>query len=162
MDWSPFAKGALVERAGRAIALMGVALPLLLIGHSKFAAFEVEALEPLIGGTPWLAWMYGVSSPVVVSRFLGVIEIATAFLLTASPWMPRAGVVGGALGTLTFCATVSILVALPIWETASGGWPALNGLGQFLIKDIALLGISLVVFGESAGRIGEHARERRR
>jgi uncharacterized membrane protein YkgB len=155
MDWSPLAKSALFERAGRAIALMGVALPLLLIGHSKFAAFEVEALKPLIGGTPWLAWMYAVWEPVGVSRSLGILEIATAFLLMASPWIPRAGVAGGALGALTFCVTVSILAALPIWETVWGGWPALNGLGQFLIKDIALLGIALVVLGESAARVGE-------
>ena len=152
----------LFERAGRAIALMGVALPLLLIGHSKFAAFEVEALKPLIGGTPWLAWMYGVSSPAGVSRFLGVIEIATALLLMASPWVPRAGAAGGALAALTFCVTVSILAALPIWDVGWGGWPALNGLGQFLIKDVALLGISLVILGESAGRLGEHARQRHR
>lgn len=136
---------------------MGVALPLLLIGHSKFAAFEVEALKPLIGGTPWLAWMYTVLDPVAVSRLLGVIEIVTAILLLASPWMPRAGLLGGALGALTFCVTVSILAALPIWDTGWGGFPALNGLGSFLIKDVALLGISLVVFGECAGRLQESA-----
>ena len=83
MDWSSLARKTPFERAGRAIALTGVVLPLLLIGHSKFAAFEVEALKPLIGSTPWLAWMYAVSSPVGVARFLGVIEIATAFLLVA-------------------------------------------------------------------------------
>lgn len=150
-----------MARAGRGTALIGVALPLLLIGHSKFAAFEVDALKPLIGATPWLAWMYGVTSPAGVSRLLGVIEIATAFLLMASPWVPRAGVAGGVLAALTFCVTASILAAPPIWDVGWGGWPALNGLGQFLIKDIALLGISLVVLGESAGRLREHARERR-
>lgn len=139
---------------------MGVAL--LLIGHSKFAAFEVEALKPLIGRTPWLAWMYAVLDPVAVSRLLGVIEIVTAILLLASPWMPRAGVLGGALGALTFCVTVSILAALPIWDAGWGGFPALNGLGSFLIKDVALLGISLVVLGESAGRLRDNGRERRR
>jgi uncharacterized membrane protein YkgB len=87
------------------------------------------------------------------ARFLGVIEIATALLLMASPWMPRAGVVGGVLGALTFCVTVSILASLPIWDVGWGGLPALNGLGSFLIKDIALLGISLVVLGESASRV---------
>jgi uncharacterized membrane protein YkgB len=77
--------------------------------------------------------------------------------LMASPWMPRAGVVGGALGALTFCVTVSILAALPIWDAGWGGLPALNGLGSFLIKDVALLGISLEVFGECAGRLQESA-----
>lgn len=86
-----------------------------------------------------------------------VVEIATALLLMASPWMPRAGVAGGALGTLTFCVTVSMLAALPIWETGWGGWRALNGLGSFLIKDVALLGIALVTLGESAGRVRRSA-----
>src|SRR5512145_458848 len=105
MGCSPLANDTVFERVGRGVALMGVALPLLLIGHSKFAAFEVEALKPLIGGTPWLAWMYAVLDPVAVSRLLGVIEIVTAILLLASPWMPRAGVLGGALGALIFCVT---------------------------------------------------------
>jgi uncharacterized membrane protein YkgB len=71
-------------------------------------------------------------------------------------------VAGGALGALTFCVTVSILAAVPIWDMGGGGLRALNGLGQFLIKDVALLGISLVVLGESAGRVEEHARAGRR
>jgi uncharacterized membrane protein YkgB len=147
------AQGLGFERAGRAVALIGVALPLLLIGHSKFAPFEVEALKPLIGSTPWLSWMYTVLSPVGVSRILGVTEIVTAFLLLASPWMPLAGVAGGALGALIFCVTVSILGAIRVWEAGAGGLPALNGVGAFLIKDVALLGVSLVVLGESVSRL---------
>ena len=142
-----------VERAGRGIALTGVVLPLLLIGHSKFAAFEVEALKPLIGGTPWLAWMYAVFGPVGTARLMGVVEIATAVLLLASPWLPRAGVVGGIIGAVIFSVTVSLLLVLPIWETGPGGLPALNGMGQFLLKDIALLGVSLIVLGESLATV---------
>lgn len=62
---------------------------------------------------------------------------------------------GGALGTLTFFVTVSTLFALPIWEAGSGGFPFLNMLGSFLIKDVALLGIALVVLGESLGRMSQ-------
>ena len=37
-----------------------------------------------------------------------------------------------------------------VWEPSLGGFPALSALpGQFLIKDLALLGISLWSFGES-------------
>ena len=43
---------AAIERAGRVIALIGIVLPLLLIGGLKFTSFEIEALKPLIGGTP--------------------------------------------------------------------------------------------------------------
>jgi reactive chlorine resistance protein C len=145
-----------IRRAGRAVALTGVVLPLLLIGGLKFTQFEINALKPMIGGAPWLAWMYPVLGEAGASYFLGVVEIATALLLIASPRFPRAGVLGGALGGLIFLTTTSLLFAIPIWEPAAGGFPAINGAGSFLIKDVTLLGVSLVVMGESLARIGRH------
>ncbi|RWC43856.1 DUF417 family protein [Mesorhizobium sp.] len=145
-----------VSKAGRILALIGVILPLLMIGGMKFTAVEIEALRPLIGGTPWLAWMYPVFGEAGASYVLGVVEIATALLLIASPWSTRAGVAGGALAALIFLVTCSIMVALPSWEPALG-FPALGPAGQFLIKDIALLGISLVILGESLNRLSRSA-----
>ncbi|RUV29451.1 DUF417 family protein [Mesorhizobium sp. M5C.F.Ca.IN.020.32.2.1] len=145
-----------VSKAGRILALIGVILPLLMIGGMKFTAVEIEALRPLIGGTPWLAWMYPVFGEAGASYVLGVVEIATALLLIASPWSTRAGVAGGALAALIFLVPCSIMVALLIWEPALG-FPALGPAGQFLIKDIALLGISLVILGESLNRLSRSA-----
>jgi uncharacterized membrane protein YkgB len=142
-----------IRRMGRVVALIGLVLPLLLIGGLKFTQFEIEGLKPMIGGTPWLAWMYPVFGEAGASYLLGVVEIVTALLLIASPWLPRAGVAGGALGGLTFLVTVSLFLALPVWEPSLGGFPALGAAGQFLIKDVALLGISLVVLGESLARV---------
>ena len=143
---------ARITAAGRAIALLGVILVLLMIGGLKFTQIEIDGLKPLISGTPWLAWMYPVFGEAGASYLLGVVEIATALLLCAAPWSARAGVAGGALGALTFLVTTSLLLPLPVWEQASGGFPALNELGYFLIKDITLLGVSLVVLGESLAR----------
>ncbi|HEV7320123.1 MAG TPA: DUF417 family protein [Ensifer sp.] len=140
--------------AGRAITLAGVFLPLFLIGILKFTQIEIDALKPLISGTPWLAWLYAVFGFAGTSYLLGVVELVTAVLFILAVWSPRAAIAAGALGTLTFATTVSTLVALPIWEDASGGLPFLNGLGAFLIKDVALLGISLVVLGEGLLRSG--------
>jgi reactive chlorine resistance protein C len=133
---------------GRAIALLGVVLPLFLIGILKFTQYEIDGLKPFIGGTPWLAWLYPVFGAAGASYLLGVVELITAALFVASPWSARAAVAAGALGTLTFAVTVSIMFAMPIWEESVGGFPWLNAGGQFLIKDVALLGISLAVFGE--------------
>ncbi|WP_458098167.1 DUF417 family protein [Roseomonas sp. WA12] len=138
---------------GRVVALSGVILPLLLIGILKFTAIEVEVLKPLISGTPWLAWLYAVFGEAGTSYLLGVIELVTVALLLVSPWSPRAGVIGGVLGAGTFTVTSSILLALPIWEMGSGGFPFLDALGGFLIKDIAMLGISLVVLCEGLARL---------
>lgn len=139
--------------AGRTIALAGVVLPLFLIGILKFTQIEADALKPLINGTPWLSWLYAVFGEVGTSRLLGTVEVATTALLVASPWSARAGAAGGALSSLTFAVTCSTMLALPIWEDGSGGFPWLNALGSFLIKDVALLGVSLVVLGESLARL---------
>ena len=50
-----------------------------------------------------------------------------------------------------FLTTLSFLVTTPgVWEPSAGGFPALSALpGQFLIKDLALLGISLWTLGEA-------------
>lgn len=138
---------------GRAIALIGVVLPLLLIGGLKFTQVEIDALKPLIAGTPWLAWLYPLLGEAGASYFLGVVEIAAALLLVASPWSSRSGVAGGALGAFIFLVTCSLFLSMPAWEPTLGGFPALSGVGQFLIKDVALLGISLAVLGESLARM---------
>jgi len=143
----------MIRQAGRIVALVGVVLVLLLIGILKFMQIEIDALKPLISGTPWLAWLYPALGEAGTSYLLSTVEIATALLLIASPWSPRAGVAGGALATLTFIVTITLLLAVPIWEAGSGGFPWLNATGSFLIKDVALLGIALFVLGESLDRV---------
>lgn len=143
------ARMALIGRIGRGTALAGAFLPLFLIGILKFTQIEVEAVKPLVEGTPWLAWLIALFGDAGASYFLGVFEISAALLLLLSIKWPVAGIIGGAAAALTFFLTSSILLALPIWEDGSGGFPWLNGLGSFLIKDVGLLGVALVVLSES-------------
>jgi uncharacterized membrane protein YkgB len=71
-------KTAAIRKAGRIVALTGVILPLLMIGGMKFTTVEIEALRPLIGGTPWLAWMYPVAGVVSdVAYAIAVSAVAT-------------------------------------------------------------------------------------
>ncbi|MCZ8254899.1 MAG: DUF417 family protein [Polaromonas sp.] len=142
----------MVMAAGKVVALLGVVLPLLLIGALKFTPYEIDALKPLISGTPWLSWLYPVFGFSGASYLLGVTELVTAALFLASPWSTRAAVLGGALGSLIFAVTVSTMFAMPIWLTDQGGFPWLNPVGQFLIKDVALLGVSLLVLAEGLSR----------
>jgi uncharacterized membrane protein YkgB len=145
-----------ILRFGRVVALVGIVLPLLLIGGLKFTTVEIAALRPLMSGTPWLAWMYPAFGEAGASYLLGIVELATAALLIASPWSARAAIAGGAIGTLIFLVTLSLFLTLPVWEVSLGGFPALNSGGQFLIKDIALLGIALVIMGEGLARLVPH------
>lgn len=154
MNPNPVQNYALLQRAGRLVALTGVVLALLLIGGLKFTQVEIEALRPLIGGTPWLAWLYPALGESGASYLLGVVELAAALLLMASPWSARAGFVGATVAAITFLVTCSLLLApLPVWDDRVGGFPALGPLGQFLIKDIALLGASLAAAGDGLARL---------
>ena len=138
-----------VATIGHLTALYGVVAVLLLIGGLKFTAIEAEAVRPLISSTPLLEWMYSIMSAQQASNALGVIEICAGLLLAAAPWSPRAGVAGGVLGSLTFLITASLLLTVPSWEAALGGFPALNPIGSFLIKDIVLLGAVIGITGKS-------------
>lgn len=144
----PPAIASAMQRIGYAVALLGIVLPLLLIGGLKFTQLEVDALKPLISGTPWLAWMYPVFGETGTSRLLGVVEMGAALLLIVSVWRPKAGVAGGAIAATTFLVTSSLLLCPLTWDANLGGFPALSALGQFLIKDIALFGVSLLALGE--------------
>jgi uncharacterized membrane protein YkgB len=49
-----------------------------------------------------------------------------------------------------FVITLSFLFTTPgIGDSAAGGFPALSRVGEFLIKDIVLLGASILALGQS-------------
>jgi uncharacterized membrane protein YkgB len=57
---------------------------------------------------------------------------------------------GGGLAAVMFLTTLTFLFSTPGWEPSLGGFPALSVVpGQFLIKDIVLLGAALWSLGEA-------------
>ena len=98
-----------------------------------------------------LSWVYGPLSVRGFSAVLGVAEVAIALLIAARPLSPRASALGSALAVGMFLTTLSFLVTTPgVWASSAGGFPALSAFpGQALIKDLALLGISLWTLGEA-------------
>ena len=140
-----------VKSIGRELARYGLAAVVGWIGFMKFTGYEAEGIRPLVAHSPHLSWVYGLMSVWAFSAVLGVVEVAIALLIAARPFSPRASAVGSALAIGMFLTTLSFVVTTPgVWEPSAGGFPALSAMpGQFLIKDLALLGISLWSFGES-------------
>jgi uncharacterized membrane protein YkgB len=139
------------EAVGRTLARYGLVVVVGWIGLMKFTAYEAEGISPFIAHSPLMSWVYGFMSVQGFSALLGVVEVAIALLIAARPFAPRASAVGSALAVGMFLTTLSFLVTTPgVWEPSAGGFPALSALpGQFLIKDLALLGISLWTLGEA-------------
>lgn len=139
------------EAVGRELARYGLVVVVGWIGLMKFTAYEAEGIHPFVANSPLLNWADGLLSVRGFSAVLGVVELTIAILIAARPISPRASVLGSALAVGMFLTTLSFLVTTPgVWEPSAGGFPALSALpGQFLIKDLALLGISLWTLGES-------------
>ena len=140
-----------MEAVGRELARYGLAVIVGWIGLMTFTAYEAEGISLYVANSPLMSWVYGFTSHRGFSAVLGVVEVAVAILIAARPFSPRASVLGSALAVGMFLTTLSFIVTTPgVWEQSAGGFPALSGKpGQFLIKDLALLGIALWSLGES-------------
>ena len=140
-----------VEVVGRELARYGLVIVVGWIGFMKFTAYEAEGISRYVTNSPLMSWVYGSLSVRSFSAMLGVIEVTVALLIAARPFAPRASALGSALAVGMFLTTLSFIVTTPgVWEPSAGGFPALSGKpGQFLIKDLPLLGIALWSFGES-------------
>jgi uncharacterized membrane protein YkgB len=140
-------------RIGTTVARYGVAIILLAIGILKFTAAEANGIGPLVTSSPLLRWMYSVWSIQGASHVIGVIEIVAAVSIASRPFSTRAAVAGSALAVVTFIVTLSFFVTAPgVWD-ASLGFPFLGGTGQFIVKDIVLLGASIWSLEESLASV---------
>jgi len=140
-----------VEAVGRELARYGLVVVVGWIGFMKFTGYEAEGISPFVANSPFMSWFYGLMSVRNFSVVLGIVEVAIALLIAVRPFLPRVSAIGSALAVGMFLTTLSFLVTTPgVWEPSLGGFPALSALpGQFLIKDLALLGISLWSLGEA-------------
>jgi uncharacterized membrane protein YkgB len=139
------------EEFGRGLARYGLVVVVGWTGLMKFTGYEAEGIRPFVANSPLMSWVYGLMSVRGFSAVLGVVEVAIALLIAARPFWPRASALGSALAVGMFLTTLSFLVTTPgVWEPSLGGFPALSAFpGQALIKDLALLGISLWTLGEA-------------
>jgi uncharacterized membrane protein YkgB len=140
-----------VEAAGRALARYGLVVVIGWIGLMKFTAYEAQGISRYVANSPLMSWVYEFMSHRGFSAVLGVVEVTVAILIAARPFSPRVSALGSALAAGMFLTTLSFLVTTPgVWAADAGGFPALSGApGQFLIKDLALLGISVWTLGEA-------------
>ena len=147
-------------RVGGVLARYGLVVVIGWIGLLKFASYEAQGIQPLVANSPLMSWVYEVFSVTTFSTLLGVVEVGTAVLLAVKPWWPKLSAVGSVIAVGLFLATISFLFTTPgIGEQAAGGFPLLSMTGQFLIKDVALLGVAVWTLADAlgAGRVANHA-----
>ncbi|BBJ37552.1 membrane protein [Streptomyces antimycoticus] len=146
------AAGERLSRAGAIIARYGLIVVLAWIGAGKYVKMESRVL---IEDSPLMSWLYDIFSFTALADALGTAEIAAAVLIALHPVWPRLSAVGSALAVVLFLGTVSFLFTTPgVVGMFANGFPVLSAKpGQFLLKDLVLLGVSLRTLGEALQRI---------
>jgi len=138
-----------LEQVGLRVARWGLVLCLLFIGLAKFTPEEAHVIQPPVAHSPLMAWMYSVWSLQGVSNVIGTIELVLALLLVLGIWSARASFLAGVGCVITFVLTVSFIFFTPGALVFVHRLPALGGTGQFLVKDVVLLGASVSIAGQA-------------
>jgi len=143
-----------LQAVGQAILRYGLVLVVGWIGLMKFTAYEAAAIQPLVANSPFMGWMYRFLSVQAFSNLLGTVEIALAVMIAVRPLSARVAAVGSAMAVMMFLTTLSFLLSTPGWEASLGGFPALSVVpGQFLLKDVVLLGAAVWSLGEALSTV---------
>jgi reactive chlorine resistance protein C len=137
--------------AGRLTLRYGLVALLLLWGTFKFFAFEAEAIQPLIENSPFMSWLYPLLGVRGTSSLIGVVEVASALLIAVRRWWPLWSAIGSFVAVGTFIVTLSFLFTTPDALSPTSVW------GNFLLKDIILLGASLYTAAEALDAADETA-----
>ena len=143
-----------IQALGGSVVRYGLAAVVGWIGLMKFTHYEAEGIRPFVANSPLMSWAYSVLSVDAFSALLGAAEVAIAALIALRPLAARASAFGSALAVGMFATTLSFLLTTPgVWEPSLGGFPALSAVpGQFLLKDVVLLGAALWTLGEALDR----------
>ncbi|HKY36591.1 MAG TPA: DUF417 family protein [Polyangiaceae bacterium] len=138
--------------AGLGILRYGLAFLLLLWGSFKFAAFEAEAIRPLLDNSPLLSWLLQVLGVRGASAAIGVLELVMGAAIAARRLWPRVSGYAGLAASGTFAITLSFLFTTP------GALEPTSATGGFLLKDLILLGAALLTAAEAFGAAGSQAK----
>lgn len=141
-----------LERIGRSLIRLTLALIFITIGAMKFTAYEAAGIRPFVENSPLISWWYDVLGVREAAGVLGVLEIAIGLLLLYGfiAERSRAALIGALLSAATYLVTLTFIASTPGAFTTENGIPLLSAeIGQFLAKDMVLLAASLYLAGRA-------------
>ena len=168
-----------LDSIGKKAVRLGIVVVLMWIGILKFFPYEADGIVPFVSNSPFMSFFYNhphdyashinkegelnqanrewhVSNNTYgFATGLGILLIAIALLVAINTWAPLLSMVGSILVFILTIGTLSFVITTPeSWVQNAGdtqwGFPFLSGRGRLVIKDIVILGASLITMSESA------------
>lgn len=144
-----------LEGLGVRVSRYGLAFLLTYIGVLKFFPFEANAIRGFIENSPFMSWMYAVLSVQQTSNVIGFVEVTAGLALFLRSWFPQLALLASAVTVPMFLSTLSFFLTTP-------GVAAPDSIvGQFLLKDIVLLGASFVSAAEIVKSLAQQSEGRK-
>jgi uncharacterized membrane protein YkgB len=143
------ATGLKMENIGHIVIRYGIVIAVGWIGALKYTNYEERGIESLLVNSPLISWAYHLMGLKTLCAVIGTSELIIAALLAVRYFAPKVSVLGGIGAICMFLTTLSFLFTTP-GALMPQGFPFLSGdIGEFLIKDIALLGAAIWMTGNS-------------
>jgi uncharacterized membrane protein YkgB len=168
-----------LEGFGKFAVRYGIVIVFLWIGALKFTTYEADGIVPFVANSPFMSEFYnhpeqykkhinpeGVmktenhdwhvqNNTYGFSYGLGAFLVVLALLVALYRVMPLPSMIASILIFVMTIGTLSFLVTTPeSWVPHLGdpahGFPYLSGRGRLVIKDIVILGGSIINMAESA------------
>jgi len=168
-----------LESLAKSATRFGIVVVFIWIGSLKFFTYEADGIVPFVANSPFMSFFYNTpedykthqnkegefiatnhewhieNNTYGFAKGLGIFLIAIAILVALHKIAPLWSMVGSILVFLVTIGTLSFLVTTPeSWVPNLGdtdyGFPYLSGRGRLVIKDIVILGASLITMSQSA------------
>lgn len=146
-----------LENIGTVVLRYSLVAVFLWIGLLKFTEYEAMGIEPFVANSPIWSGLHAAIGIRNLSNLIGVIEISIGVLIATRAFSPRASAVGSIGSIITYLITLSFMLTTPgVWQPGYGfPFPAPMP-GQFLAKDLVLLGASIWTAGEALRAVDNH------
>lgn len=168
-----------LDQLGKKAVRAGIVIVFLWIGGLKFFTYEADGIVPFVANSPFMSFFYNQPSEYKefvnkegelvtenhewqianntygFANGLGILLIGIGILVGIHQWAPLASLIGSILVFILTIGTLSFLVTTPeSWvphlTDEEYGFPYLSGRGRLVLKDIVILGASLITMSESA------------
>lgn len=150
METDSTAPGHTLENIGAAVIRYGLVVVVVWVGLLKFTAYEAEGVQGLVAHSPLLSWTYGVMSVRTFAAVLGSIEVLIGIMIALRCVAPKLSAFGSIGAMVMFLTTLSFALTTPgVWQPGYGFPFPTSMPGQFLAKDLVLLGAALWTAGEA-------------
>jgi len=171
-----------LDRVGMQLLRYGTVLVLVWIGGLKVYKYEADGIVPFVANSPVMSFFYHFDAPDYKNHMnregqvvpenrawheanhtypfalgLGAVICAIGVLIALYPWFPKLSALGSFLCFGMSLVTLSFLITTPeTWVPDLGGpehgFPLLSGAGRLVVKDVIMLGASVVTMADAARR----------